>query len=263
MSKSVKQCFFLRWGGAVDKGKDFGSSVYPVLNVPKIALVAGPSTSAQSMGEVWHFLEQQLNYPVTVIDFDNIAALDINKVNTLILPDGSYEDSVGEKVQDWIKIGGKLILLEDAILSGIGKTPFEIQKKEFIKDELSVEEVPKYLRRKQVNLSNAIPGAIFKVELDQSHPISAGLGAYYYTLKTDDRLYEFLKSGWNTGVLKSDSYVSGIAGAGVLKKLNSGMLFGQQPLGKGTIIYFGANPLFRSFWENGKLIFANSIFLVN
>ncbi|MNL61709.1 hypothetical protein D3C87_1856650 [compost metagenome] len=96
-----------------------------------------------------------------------------------------------------------------------------------------------------------------------SHPISAGLGSHYYTLKTDDRLYEFLKSGWNTGVLKGDSYVAGIAGAGVIKKLDNGMLFGVQPLGKGTIVYFGANALFRSFWDNGKLLFANSIFFVN
>src|SRR5690606_5314602 len=96
-------------GGFVDKGKDFGSSVYPILGIPKVALVAGPEVSSQSMGEVWHFLEQELGYPVTIISLNDVDVLDINKVNTLILPDGTYGDSLGEKVLDWIKIGGKLI----------------------------------------------------------------------------------------------------------------------------------------------------------
>ena len=194
---------------------------------------------------------------------EDVANLDINKINTLIFPDGIYSADIGEKIQDWIKIGGKLILLEDAILSVAGKKPFDIQKKEYFKDELLVGDIPKYFSRKLVNLSNVIPGAIFKVELDHSHPISAGLGNYYYTLKTDDRLYEFLKRGWNTGILKAGSYMAGIAGEGVLKKLREGMLFGVQPEGKGTIIYLGASVLFRSFWENGKQMFVNSVFLVN
>ncbi|WP_036675033.1 M14 metallopeptidase family protein [Pedobacter heparinus] len=263
VEKIAKVAFYPVAGGFVDKGKDLGSSVYRALNVPKVAIVAGAESSAQSMGEIWHFFEQELDFPLTTIGLDDIGNLDINKVNTLIFPDGAYGDSIGEKLQEWIKIGGKLILFEDAILSAAGKKPFDIQKKEYFKDELPVNSIPKYLSRKQANLSNAIPGAIFKVELDHSHPISAGLGNYYYTLKTDDKLYEFLKKGWSTGILKPGSYMAGIAGEGVLKKLGAGMLFGVQPEGKGCIIYIGANILFRSFWENGKQMFANSIFLVN
>ncbi|WP_316816715.1 M14 family metallopeptidase [Pedobacter nyackensis] len=255
--------FFPVMGGFVDRGKDFGSSVYPILSVPKVAIVAGAEVSAQSMGEVWHFFEQELGYPVTVISLDDIGVLDINKINTLILPDGGYGEDVNEKIEDWIKIGGKLILMEDAIASVISKKPFDIQKKEYFKEEVSVDELPKYLSRKRSNLSNAIPGAIFKVELDRSHPISAGLGNYYYTLKTDDRLYEFLKHGWNTGVLRPDAYMAGIVGETALKKLGTGMLFGLQPIGKGTVIFLGSSVLFRSFWENGKQMFVNSVFLVN
>lgn len=263
IEKKFKTFFYPVPGGFVEKGKDFGSSVYPILNVPKVAIVAGAESNAQSAGEIWHFFEQELGYPVTIISLEDISSLDINKVNTLIFPDGIYGDNINEKVQDWIKIGGKLILFEDAILSAIGKKPFDIQKKEDLRNELDFGSLPKYFSRKQVNLSNVIPGAIFKVELDHSHPISAGLGNYYYTLKTDDKLYGFLKQGWNTGVLKPGSYVAGIAGEGVLKKLGSGMLFGVQPEGKGVIIYLGANVLFRSFWENGKQMFVNSIFITN
>ncbi|WEK19393.1 MAG: M14 family metallopeptidase [Candidatus Pedobacter colombiensis] len=263
IQKTLKSYFYAVNGGSVDKGKDFGSSVYPVLPIPKVAVVASSEASAQSLGEVWHFFEQELGYSTTMINLDDVSNLDINKVNTLIFPDGTYGDNINQKVQDWVKTGGKLILMEDAILRVAGKKPFDIQKKEYFKDEIYVDGASKYQNRKQINLSNAIPGAIFKVELDRSHPISAGLGNCYYTLKTDDRLYEFLNRGWNTGVLKSGSYVAGIAGEGVLKKLGNGMLFGVQPEGKGVIIYLGSSVLFRSFWENGKLMFVNSVFLVN
>jgi hypothetical protein len=41
------------------------------------------------------------------------------------------------------------------------------------------------------------------------------------------------------------------------------MLYGVQSAGKGKIIYLGTNVLFRSFWENGKQIMANAVFMVN
>jgi len=34
-------------------------------------------------------------------------------------------------------------------------------------------------------------------------------------------------------------------------------------MGKGNIVYMADDPIFRSFWENGKLLLANAIFLVD
>jgi hypothetical protein len=33
-------------------------------------------------------------------------------------------------------------------------------------------------------------------------------------------------------------------------------------MGGGNVIYFAEDPLFRSFWENGRLLFSNAVFLV-
>jgi hypothetical protein len=40
------------------------------------------------------------------------------------------------------------------------------------------------------------------------------------------------------------------------------LLIGVQEMGNGTITYFADDVLFRNFWENGKLMFANAVFLV-
>jgi hypothetical protein len=33
-----------------------------------------------------------------------------------------------------------------------------------------------------------------------------------------------------------------------------------QSMGEGSAVFFVDNPLFRSFWQQGKLIFANAVF---
>ena len=64
------------------------------------------------------------------------------------------------------------------------------------------------------------------------------------------------------GVIKKDSYVSGFAGVNTKQKLKDGLVIGAQDLGRGNVIYFADDPIFRGFWENGKLLLANAIFLV-
>jgi len=263
IAKDLNKSFTTIASGYVEKGKDFGSSIYPLLVAPKVAVVAGADVSAQSLGEVWHFFEQELNYPLTVMSEQNLRKLELSTINVLILPDGSYLRNNIEKLEDWIGLGGKVIVMGDAIGSVEGIKPFDIKKKEF-PAVLEKENLARtYASKDKDNVDDAIPGAIFKVNLDKSHPLSLSLGDYYYTLKTDDKIYEPLKKGWNVGLVKPFSIVSGVAGTNVLKKLDNGLLFGVQSAGKGTILYFSDDILFRSFWESGKQLFANGLFLVN
>jgi hypothetical protein len=263
VGKNYNVPFYPLASGYVEKGKDFGSSVYRLLSAPKIAVVSGQDVSSTALGEVWHFFEQELNYPLAMISVQSTAYLDINKVNVLILPDGSYGEKLAEQLSPWIAAGGKLILMEDAIGAMIGKRPFDIKKKEPPKKEEKATNERKYAEKDKDDLQNSIPGAIYKVSLDQSHPLSLGLGKYYYTLKTDEKIYEPLENGWNVGMLKPNSYMAGVAGDKVKKKLTTGLLYGIQQSGKGTIVYLGTDVLFRSFWENGKQLFTNALFLVN
>ncbi|WP_431215227.1 hypothetical protein ACQ86N_11200 [Puia sp. P3] len=121
----------------------------------------------------------------------------------------------------------------------------------------------RYENRQRDEVTNSVPGSIYKVELDNSHPLAFGYPDHYYTIKQDDNLYEFLKDGgWNIGVIRKDNYVSGFTGVKAKEKLKDGLLFGVQEMGRGKTIYMADDPLFRSFWENGKLLFCNGVFLV-
>ena len=57
--------------------------------------------------------------------------------------------------------------------------------------------------------------------------------------------------------------VSGYAGSAAIKNVPKSLMLGEESFGNGSIVYMVDNPLFRSFWENGKLFMANAVFLLN
>lgn len=248
----------------VDKGADLGSSKVRYIKKPKIVVVGGESVSSLSLGEIWHFFEQQLNYSVSIVRPQDLNWVYWNEFDVLIYPDGNYTDMVNEKMLAWIRAGGKLIAMKGAISGLVGKKGFDLKNKEEAKkdDKDPYGDLKTYEKRERENVTENIPGAIYKVDLDNTHPLGFGFPKFYHTLKLDDKVYKFLNKGWNVGVVKKENYVSGFVGVEVKKKLIDGLIFGVQEMGSGTVIYMADDPLFRSFWENGKLLFSNAVFMV-
>ena len=104
---------------------------------------------------------------------------------------------------------------------------------------------------------------IYKLNIDNTHPLGFGFPEYYYSLKQNTDIYELLNddNGWNVGTVKADNYVAGFVGQKSKDKIKDGLLLGIEKAGKGYIIYMVDDPLFRDFWEGGKLLFSNAVFL--
>jgi hypothetical protein len=258
----------------VDKGFDFGSDKVHSIQPPKVGLLAGEGVSSLGMGEVWHYFEKQIGYPVHVIWSNDLSKNMLREINVLIMPDGNYrflaDKTMNEALKDWVGAGGRLIAVEGAV-SQLAATEWGIKikkseeeksdKQEEKKDDYSM--LRRYENRERDFIPGFTPGSIFKVELDNSHPLAFGYDDAYYTLKQDNTIYEFFKEGaWNVGVFKKDNQVAGFVGSKLKDKLKDGLVFGVQDMGRGNVIYLADNPLFRSFWENGKLLFSNAVFLV-
>ncbi len=250
----------------VDKGADLGSDKIRYIKKPKILLVGGESVSSLAFGEIWHFFEQQINYPLTVIRAQDLMRINWDEFDIMILPDGNYNDIGNDRMQQWVRAGGKLIAMEGAVSRLSEIKGFDIKIKEEVKKEDKAgnpyEDIRAYENRERESVRTNIPGAIYKVNLDNTHPLGFGFPDFYYTLKLDDKIYQYLSKGWNVGVIKKDNYVTGFVGAQVKKKLADGLIFGVQEMGNGSVVYLSDNPLFRSFWENGKLFFSNAVFMV-
>jgi hypothetical protein len=234
-------------------------------------MFTGDAISTGSAGGIWSFFDQELDYPLTQVNVTDFSRIDWSQVDVIIMPDGNYrflnDKETLQSFKDWISRGGKVVALEGAMsqlakaeIAFKAKKSEEANKKE--KDS-AYEALKKYEDRDREAVSGMIPGSIYRVDLDNTNPLAFGYPSYYYTLKQDDQLYEFLGSGaWNVGVLKQDNQVAGFVGSKLKAKLKDGLLFGVQPMGNGTITGFADNILFRNFWENGKLMFCNAVFLV-
>jgi Zinc carboxypeptidase len=260
--------------GFVEKGFDVGSDKVRIIKNQKIALLAGDNISSLGVGEVWHFFDAQIQYPVNVVWLNDLNRNTLKQIDVLILPEGNYrlftEKSMNDALKEWVVAGGKMIAM-GSVLAQMSAADWGIkrkdtdEKKDAKKDEKKVDysSLKRYENRNRDYVSDNNPGSIFKVELDNSHPLAFGYPDYYYTLKQDDNIYEFFKeNGWNVGYIKKDNFVTGFTGSRTKEKLKDGLLFGVQDMGRGSVIYLADNPIFRSFWENGKLMFANAVFLV-
>jgi hypothetical protein len=254
--------------GFVEKGADLGSVVIRYIHMPRVMLIAGDATSAEEMGEVWHFFEQQINYPVTLVKYQDLNRTKLSDFDVVIFPNGNYDDFPSDKLQNWVHDGGKLIAIQNAIAELVDKKGFVIKKKEDKKDDKSdsknkTPSIISYEDREREAIRSNVPGAIYKINLDNTHPLGFGLAKYYFTLKLSDDIYDFMgEDGWNVGTVKNDAYVSGFVGQKSKEKIKDGLLLGVQSLGRGSVVYMVDDPLFRSFWENGKLLFSNAVFMV-
>ncbi|MGC4104235.1 M14 family metallopeptidase [Ferruginibacter sp.] len=257
--------------GFMESGFDFGSEKVHFIKKPNVVLVTGKGASSGAAGEVWHLFEQQLNYPVTLINADDIDAAALKNTDVLILPDGNYkflkDKESAADIKAWAQQGGKIIAMENAAAQ-IAKLDWGFKLKKSDEDDKKDDkgayaDVKRYENRERESITDFIPGSIYRVTLDDSHPLAFGYNSNYFTLKQSGDLYEFMKDGWNVGVIKKDNQVAGFVGSKLKDKLKDGTVLGVQDMGRGTVVYFADDPIFRSFWENGKLLFANAIFLVN
>lgn len=258
--------------GMVDSGKDFGSPHVPVISPPNIALVGGSGVSSLNFGEIWHFLDSELAYPVVVLDNEQLQSTALRPYDVLVLPSGKYSEDLQEVLKEWVEKGGKLIAIENAldllVDSEFGslqtyaneeeKVAFENQDTVFKEKEATVS----YLERERDQISYNSTGAVFEVKMDETHPLAYGTGGQYYTLKNNSTRFSLLGEGYNVGYISGvESHRTGFIGYKVKERMTNSLVFGMEPKGDGHLVYLVDNPMFRSFWENGKLIFANALFL--
>ena len=252
--------------GWVEKGADFGSPEIKTINhAPKVALLTGDNVSALAAGGVWSYFDFDLKYPITQLNYSNFNRIDVSKYDVIIAPEGAYKDltskAVTEKLQSFVKKGGVLIAFETAAQQLASVTDWGIKIRELPKsDKPDINKTAKYGESVTDYLQSSIPGAIYKVYMDDTHPVGYGTGGVYYDLKQDVVTYEASNDYWNVGVIKKDSYVSGFAGVKAKAALQEGVVIGVKEMGTGKLVFMADDPNFRNFWENGKLVLANAIF---
>ena len=247
--------------GFVDSGKDFGSPSVAKTKAVKVALFKGEGISSYNFGEWWYFLEKDLNYPVTVLNTEYLRYYDLDNYDVLIMPDGNYrnfDDNTLSTIEQWISSGGKLIAQSGALSALSRQGSFNIKTKE--RNRPSTDPLLPYELQEREGIKNYITGAIFKTKVDTTHPVAYGYDSNYYGLKLNSNAYELLPSG-NLASFEADTTpIAGFAGSNTLEPLSKSLFIGTENHGRGNVIYFTDNPVFRGFWYGAKRFVANAIF---
>jgi hypothetical protein len=260
--------------GMVEKGNDFGSSTVKLIKPQAIALLTDENASSLNVGEVWHYFEEQLNYPISLIATENLDKSTLSKFTSIIVPEGYFDyfslDENLNNIKEWIANGGKLISIGSAVDHFTTKNGFALKaKNEAASPEEKKEEKHEhapivYNQEEREAIKNTITGAIFSCQVEQTNPLAFGYRGTYNSLKLSASAYELLENQASV-VYTSDNatILGGFVGCNVKKDQNNSLIIGQENRGSGSVIYFIDNPLFRGFWENGKLFFANALFMTN
>lgn len=273
-------------------GANFGSGHVQYVKPPRIAMAYNYPTSSLSCGWTRYVLEQMYGCAVTVVHTWQLAAADLSKYNVIILPDaggafGGYARLFGEngtqKLRTWMQNGGTLITFGEATrwlteekvellatareLRG-GKPEKKSDKKEggSAKPESTA---AKYDLLKNIQpeeeLPERTPGALMRVQLENTHWMTAGYDGYANVLVESRNIFTPLKldKGVNLAVyLPEDKLLlSGFTWEDARKQLGSKAYLMHQSHGRGRVIAFAEDPNYRAFMDGLNLLFMNAVLL--
>ena len=261
--------------GHPQTGPDMGSDDVWLLEAPRVACLSGESVSSLGAGESWWHFERELGYPISMLNNRNSTPSDWTEYDVVIIPSG-WHQSVNsawlEELQAWVRNGGRAIAISRAVGLFADETGWGLQRYDNDlqssqvnnrnDEERTSDRYEPFSNRNRNRAKRTGDGSIYAVNLDRSHPMAWGYGdAPYYTLRSSSRRYAALENGWNVGTYGDQPEpISGFVGSRANRDLSGSLVFGAMPMGQGSITYLVDNPLFRGFWENGKLLFDNAVF---
>ncbi len=251
---------FFGFKSSSTNGIDLGSNDFINVPKPKVALIIGEGVTSYDAGEVWHLLDTRYEMPITKIKKSNILNYNLSKYNTIIMVNGRYDldkRSI-EKIKVWVEQGGNLIGYRNSIKWLIEK---DFIKLELNKSTSSTKDL-KFKDKSQHYGAQLTSGAIFKVELDKSHPINYGY--YNNTLSIFRNTNIYVKNdsiGYNNPIkYTNDPLISGYISKENLKSMKNSRPFAVYSLKRGKVTIFTDNSNFRAFWYGTNKLMMNAIF---
>lgn len=269
-------------GAAVGVGSE---SVLP-LRSPKILLAAGDGVAQPSFGAAWHYLERELRYPVVPVDLGNLGRVNLADYNVLVLPDGSGATMLrragdAERIKRWVREGGAIITFggaagfltaRDMALTTVSEVGRRAEA-DSAKDTAPRDTVLSPTARPGPPVVSPtapdstrpefVPGIIARATLDRTHWLTYGYTKDHLPVLVGGAFLKPSRRGDNPVSFLGDSLVlSGFAWPGNTERLLRGSVWAVvENVGRGKVVLFGDDPLFRAFWRGTAGLFNNALLL--
>jgi hypothetical protein len=254
--------------GMTPQGPDLGSRNSSILEPPEVAIVTGTGggsryggTSAYNAGEVWHLLSERMDVPVSLVDMSSIQYADLDRYNTMVLAGGSFSDLPEEKVADWVRSGGTLIGVEDAVEWPIEHGLVDLEERALDVDSLVQDQ--SYANLPDAYGAQGIGGSIFETKLDPTHPVAYGYDETVPVFRVGTGFYDPSdEPGASVGTYDAESpRLSGYLSDDQREQAQGAASIEAHEVGGGEVILFMDNPNFRAFWYGTNGLFLNAVYL--
>ena len=244
----------------ITDGIDFGSNDFIIVKQPKIGLIVGDGVRSYDAGEVWHLLDVRFDIPITKIDVGNLREIDLNKYSHIILPDYVGSRINANQIKEYVNDGGNLI----AYRNSIKWVSNNIDEIELISNSLVAKDID-FDEREAFLDAQETGGAIFKSNIDKSHPINYGIESTSLPLFRNSNVYMTKdQQSYNNPILyTSDPLISGYVSEENLSLVKKSSPFKLVKRGKGKILLMTDNTNFRAFWFGTNRILLNMLFHSN
>lgn len=253
-----------------------GSHDMAAVRPARVGLISGDGVDSTSFGFLWHLLDRQIGVDYDRLDLAQIRQIPLSDFDVLVFPSGSYDDRVSDKVKEsldaWVKAGGVLVAIGDAVswlqdkeLTTIKRwTPPKKADADDSKDSKDTEDpeiaetpVEKQLASKPI----FTPGAVIATRMQAQHELTLGLTSspsvlYEGTLvlkATNDPRQDVLTA------LDDRPVVAGFAWPEAERRLAGSLLVGTEARGRGSVVLFAEDPAYRLFWRGTTPILLNAV----
>lgn len=253
--------------GYSSKGIDLGSRYVSPITKPKAMMLIGDGVRSYEAGEVWHLLDTRVHMPITKIPMRNFNRANIDKYNTLVMVSGGYSFTSKqiEKIKNWVSRGNTLITIGSASKWAIDKKLVKEKLTEGTKkDSSEVAKRKPYIDASENLGKESVGGAIFRVDLDLTHPLAFGYrDAQIPVYKNNSVWLAPSKNEYATVAKYSkrphiDGFITKKNTEEFLKPSASIVV---SKVGGGRVVLFADNPNFRGSWYGTNRLFLNALFL--
>ncbi|MFY9824251.1 MAG: M14 family metallopeptidase [Thermoanaerobaculia bacterium] len=250
-----------------------GSHDMAAVRPARVGLISGDGVDSTSFGFLWYLLDRQIGVDHDRIDLAQIRQIPLSDFDVLVFPSGGYDDRVSDKVKEaldaWVKAGGVLVAIGDAVswlqdkeLTSIKrwmppKKPDTEDSKETEDPEVGETPLEKQLASKPI----FTPGAVLATRMQSQHELTLGLTT------PPDVLYEGSLVLKTTNDPRQDvltalddrPVVAGFAWPEAERRLAGSLLVGTEARGRGSVVLFAEDPAYRLFWRGTTPILLNAL----
>jgi hypothetical protein len=244
--------------GLNQEGINLGSNDMQKLELPRVALIVGEGVNPYEAGEIWHFFDKKLQLPLTLLPADEVSKANLTRYNTIIMPGGNYRNISEPSLRQFVTDGGLIIAQKNALNllqmmdleqfnQGSGSRPSG--------NYYSYEEM------ERVRGAQVLGGAIFRVELDLSHPLCFGFNEKQQAVFRNTSLV-FNENGRSIHYpvhYAKKPLLTGYASEENQQAIAGSVGVAAYPYGRGHIVAFADGHLFRGFWLGTERFVENAV----